>query len=101
MAKPICDETLVELKSVPSIIEKRCGKKVSLYAVYRWKRSGFSGVKLECQYIGGICFTSLEALDRFDAKVTEVRTKPPEVKLRSGRAARNAHERRSLNLTSS
>ena len=40
--------------------------------IHRWRLRGVQGVKLETFRIGGRRFTTLEALERFSARVTAV-----------------------------
>ena len=40
-------------------------------SLYRWWRDGYHGVKLECRRVGRGLFTSLEAVERFAAKLGE------------------------------
>ena len=41
--------------------------------LYRWSKRGVSGVRLETLLIGGILYTSEQAIQRFIAETTEVR----------------------------
>ena len=45
----------------------------SVPTVWRWALKGLQGVRLESLKIGGRRFTSLEAIDRFAARLTEPR----------------------------
>ena len=69
----LLDEELVNVKTLPNILEPRNGKKVHLSAIYRWLKTGLSGVKLESVVIANERFTTKEALNRFWVKVTEAR----------------------------
>ena len=42
--------------------------------LWRWHRKGISGVRLETICLGGIRYTSVEALQRFFAAVTEAKS---------------------------
>jgi hypothetical protein len=52
---------------IPDHVPKnpRTGKKVSKAAGYRWIYTGVRGEKLETFFIGGLRYTSKEALERF------------------------------------
>jgi hypothetical protein len=69
----LLDEELVNIKELPNILAPRNGKKVHLSAIYRWVRTGLSGVKLDTVVIANERFTTKEALNRFWVKVTEAR----------------------------
>src|SRR4051794_6127738 len=47
-------------------------------ALYRWWKTGYRGVRLECRMIGRNLYTSREALDRFTAAVTDAAAGPIE-----------------------
>lgn len=71
--RDLLDEELINVKELPDILEPRNGKKVHLAAIYRWIKSGLSGVKLETIIIANGRFTTREALNRFWVRVTEAR----------------------------
>lgn len=59
-------ETLVALRDVPRLLpRRRNGRSAHLSAIYRWIGRGVSGTVLESIRIGGVTYTSLEALQRF------------------------------------
>lgn len=58
-------EQRILLSEVPDLLPKRNGKKVHYSTVYRWANKGTRGRKLESHLIGGIRYTTLEALERF------------------------------------
>lgn len=65
-------ENLVPLRCVPGRLPKRPnGKRIHISAVYRWTDSGIRGVVLESIRVGGITFTSLEAIQRFAERLTK------------------------------
>lgn len=49
------------------------GRQVSPQTIYRWCSTGIDGIRLETIVIGGRMQTSLEALTRFFAAVTEAK----------------------------
>lgn len=55
----------VPLREVPQWIPKRNGKKVHHSTVYRWATKGVRGRILETVLIGGIRYTTVEAIERF------------------------------------
>lgn len=68
-------ENLLPLRCVPGRLPKRPnGKRIHISAVYRWTDSGIRGVVLESIRIGGITFTSLEAIQRFAERLTDPQT---------------------------
>ena len=58
-------ETLVSFSDARSSF--RDGRRKSLATLHRWRLRGVNGVKLETCLIGGMRFTSLEAISRFIA----------------------------------
>lgn len=85
-------EQLIRISEVPSLLPKRHGRKTHVASVYRWIKAGLSGVRLESVYVGGIQYSSLEALERFCQRVTEVKTGLA-VQPNSARRSSAAHER--------
>lgn len=81
--RELLDEELVNIKELPNILAPRNGKKVHLSAIYRWVRTGLSGVKLDSVIIANERFTTKEALNRFWVRVTEARDRMSEAKRRS------------------
>ncbi len=59
------NETVIALSEVPNHLPKRNGKKTHYATVYRWALKGARGRILESTLIGGVRYTSLEALQRF------------------------------------
>lgn len=55
----------VALTDVPDLLPRRHGKKVHHSTVYRWVTKGARGRMLASWMIGGIRYTSVEALKRF------------------------------------
>ncbi|WP_428306721.1 DUF1580 domain-containing protein [Lacipirellula sp.] len=58
-------ETPLPLSDVPHHVPHRSGRKIHYSTVYRWATKGARGRVLESQLLGGIRFTSHEALERF------------------------------------
>lgn len=66
MQKPTLDgEQLVAISEVPSLLPSRHGKKLHMSTVYRWVLKGARGRVLDSAMLGGVRYTSLEALGRF------------------------------------
>ena len=65
-------ESLIALKEAGQHVPG--GK--SYGAVYHWYHKGVEGVKLECRRFGSKLFTSVEALDRFAARLAEACQSP-------------------------
>ncbi len=68
MAIPKLDfqsEAAVSLSEVPALLPRKNGKKVHYSTVYRWVTKGTRGRILESMFIGGVRFTTIEALNRF------------------------------------
>lgn len=64
-------ETLIPLREVPKRLPPRPnGKRVHISACYRWIQRGVRGVRLESIQIGGMKYTSLEALQRFGLQLS-------------------------------
>lgn len=70
-------EQLVAVPEVPDYLPTRRGKKLHISTVYRWVLKGTRGKVLDSALLGGIRYTSLEALERFlgtsTAELIEVR----------------------------
>jgi hypothetical protein len=58
-------ERAITLAEVPKHLPKRGGKKVHYSTVYRWVTKGSRGQVLESVMVGGIRYTSIEAVYRF------------------------------------
>lgn len=61
----IQNEQLIPLAEVPNRLPKRRGRRVHYSTVFRWIQQGANGKRLESCKIGGVRFTSVEALNRF------------------------------------
>jgi len=59
------NEQVITLTDVSSYLPKRRGKKTHYQTVFRWATKGVRGNMLASVKIGGIRYTSLEALRRF------------------------------------
>lgn len=55
----------IPIRDVPNWLPKRDGKKIHLSTVYRWISKGARGRVLESVLVGGVRYTSAEALERF------------------------------------
>lgn len=69
-------EQLIPFRDIPSHLPKRDGKKINSSTIYRWTIRGLEGHRLESVYVGGMRYTSAEALQRFDAAVTASKNAP-------------------------
>ena len=58
-------EHSITLSQVPIHVPKRGGKKVHSSTVYRWATKGARGRVLESVMVGGIRYTTVEAVRRF------------------------------------
>ena len=71
MTIDLMHEQGLPLKEVPLRIPKRNGKKVHYSTVYRWATKGARGRILETTLVGGIRYTTIEALARFLSEDTQ------------------------------
>ena len=94
------DEVLIPLQDLPEHLPKRKGKKLSIPTIYRWVQYGLAGVKLETYYHAGIRCSSMEAIKRFDAKVTAAMNSPGTLPMAktTDRQAAKAHARAKAKL---
>lgn len=83
-------EVPVALKDVPRFVPKRSGKKVHYSTVYRWTTKGVRGRVLESVMVGGIRFTTLEAIERFQQSGLDCSTSSPPTDLDAVQAALDA-----------
>lgn len=60
-------------------------RRLNYWTLYRWATKGMRGVVLESWFEGGHRCTSLDAIDRFNAKLTALRTKTVESPMRRHR----------------
>jgi hypothetical protein len=63
----ISAKTLIPLREVPEYLPRRKGKRIAYSTIFRWCQRGIRGKRLETCRIGGMRFTSREAIDRFVA----------------------------------
>mgnify|MGYP002624671220 CR=1 FL=1 len=63
----IHQEDLISLKEASSLLPKRNGKRTHYSTLFRWATKGAKGRVLESVMIGGVRFTSKEALGRFSS----------------------------------
>ena len=63
-------EKLLAIQKVPDYLPTRRGKKIHITTVYRWVLKGVRGKILESTLLGGVRYTSLEALERFLSTTT-------------------------------
>jgi hypothetical protein len=73
MAIDITAEQVVTLTDAcKHLPQRRNGKRPALPTLYRWTNQGCNGVRLECIMIGSTRCTSLESLQRFFDRLTDV-----------------------------
>lgn len=65
MTSSLLNEQLVALREVPQLLPPRRGRRVHVSTLYRWCHRGVNGRRLEAARIGGVTYTSREALARF------------------------------------
>ena len=61
-------ENLIPLHSA---VRKAIGWNGNPSTIYKWWRDGVGGVRLEASYVGRRLFTSVEAVERFQAAVSK------------------------------
>jgi len=76
MAINIEHETIINLTQATKILPLRRGKRIAISTLWRWRRKGLRGVRLEYVRIGRNIATSREALNRFFNALTEIDTLP-------------------------
>lgn len=57
---------------------RRAGRRPCPETLYRWANPGLRGIKLETIQVGGTLCTSLEALQRFFDKLSQLKNGTPE-----------------------
>lgn len=67
----LSNETLITFNEAARHLPRVNGKRVHVSALWRWATSGVQGVRLETRRLGRRYFTSLEALDRFSARLAD------------------------------
>ncbi len=89
----ISKERLIALCKVPAHVQESTGRRLNIATLYRWRNQGLHGVKLEVCYVLGRPHTSVQALQRFDERVTAAKLAPsvPIVKA-TQKQVRKAHE---------
>lgn len=61
-------ERLISLKEAPKHLPKRNGKRAHYSTIFRWANKGARGRVLESILVGGVRYTSVEALRRFTSE---------------------------------
>lgn len=59
------NESAITLAEVSQHVPRRRGRKIHYSTVYRWVTKGAKGRRLESILVGGVRYTTLEALGRF------------------------------------
>lgn len=69
---------LIRLSDLPSFLPlTNRGKKIHLATVYRWASAGgLRGVQLDTFYVGGVRYTTQDALDRFSRALGHAKQQP-------------------------
>ena len=72
MSIEIRSEQLIPLQQLPSALPRNptTGRKVHMATIWRWVQRGCRGVRLETVLVGGVRYTSEEALQRFVERTT-------------------------------
>ncbi len=65
MAINLENESPITLAETPHHVPKRNGKRMHYSTVYRWVTKGVRGRRLESLLVGGVRYTTIEALRRF------------------------------------
>jgi len=60
-------EQLIALRDLPARLPRRNDRRIHLSTLYRWISQGARGRTLESVRLGGITYTSVEAIERFMA----------------------------------
>ena len=74
---PWRNNQMLRLSAASSIVEKITGEKPHQATLYRWAKTGISGVKLQTRWAGGAMRTTEEWIREFFDAVTEQRTGEP------------------------
>jgi hypothetical protein len=61
----LMQETPLALADVPRYLPRRNGRKVHYSTIFRWVTKGARGRVLESTLVGGVRYTTVEAIDRF------------------------------------
>lgn len=69
-------ETVGTFNEIAARLPRLDGKRIALSTLWRWTTKGCRGVKLESRRLGGRFVTSVEAVDRFSAKLAELDSDP-------------------------
>lgn len=64
------------LSDIPAYLEAARGVKVSASTARRWVSAGILGIRLPTQYVGGRPYVEISELNRFFARVSEVKRSP-------------------------
>ena len=65
MGIDVRNEQAIPRSDVANHVPRRRGKKVHYSTVYRWVTKGARGRILESVYVGGVRYTTIEAVNRF------------------------------------
>ena len=88
-------ETPVTLAEAVDLIPRGAGKPCHLRTLWRWCAKGLRGLRLESVFIGGARHTTKEAIERFNARYTDIRNDavaPREKRAAKHRPAKHSNE---------
>lgn len=75
MKRGLNNEQAIPITDVSNYVPVRQGKRVHYSTIYRWMTKGVRGRKLESFMVGGMRFTTVEAISLFlNSKVAEERS---------------------------
>ena len=74
----LLSDDVLRLSEAAKILPRgRHGKKIHVSTLWRWACQGVRGVRLETVRMGGVIYTSKEALQRFFAQLDSPQIQPP------------------------
>jgi hypothetical protein len=91
----ITQERVFPLNHAPrqkELPRRRYGKRPHVATLYRWAKRGLCGVRLETISVGGTLCTSVEALQRFFAGLTDIASPPTQTSHRTRQQALAAQQ---------
>ncbi len=90
----VCTDELIRLRNVPDVLRNIVmGRKIHSSTVHRWASKGVRGIVLETVSVGGIKYTTKEAIRRFSkaCSAPSVTVKPSPTKTRMKQISRAEH----------
>ena len=93
MAIDLASEQIVTLREAAKFLPRQGGgRKVHICTLYRWTSRGVRGVRLETLKLGGTVVTSIEALQRFAERCSQMGSTPAKRKPRRSRELERAEQ---------